>query len=337
MNPLLRHLLTYLFLAALPLHPKTAQSPALTHALQPIFCNDKSFTQVYALTAQHDDGTFVQIRFVVTNLGLGDRNAACNTLVLGDAKKPWKVSRKYNNQNWTYSCNPNPVLSIGPSQISLQQDKTYISVMLAGATIAITLDSAALEAKPPQARYTRKHRFYEYSMLVRWSKAQTVLKLPDEPQRELHGYGMLEQTRSTTYPSDICKGWVTFRGYRADGHFLASCPVPRNEDSAAVGWIWASDGTEPDSRTLFSIRSDSKTSAGKNKEFETILASNQSFYIKPRKLLYRYSFIDALGPIIGTIVKLLVGDPVVYYYSAQAQPTPGEPAIHGVLEVMKIE
>ncbi len=332
-----QRVLSCVFLAALPLYHATAAAPASRNALQPAFSDDESFAQVYTLTAQHDEETFVQIRLVLTNLGLGDRNAACNVLVLGGEGKPWRVNRKFNSREWTYSGEPNPVLSVGPCRMSFQQDKTYISVMLAGATIDITLDGAPEEAEPLYARHVHKHRFYEYAMPVRWSAARTVVNLPGEPQRELNGYGMLEQTRSTTYPSDICQGWLIFRGYGADGYFLASCRIPREEDSAAVGWIWTGDGAQGDAWASFSLRSDSKTLGGKRKEFETILASNQSFRVKSHKLLYRYSFIDALGPIIGAMVKLVVGDPVVRHYSAHAQPSPGGPAMNGVLEVMRIE
>ena len=68
-----------------------------------------------------------------------------------------------------------------------------------------------------------------------------------------------------------------------------------------------------------------------------ITASHALFVISGQQSLFRFSIIDELGPILGNIVRLIVGNPVTRYYRAQAQVSPDQAPIEGILEIMDFE
>ena len=55
------------------------------------------------------------------------------------------------------------------------------------------------------------------------------------------------------------------------------------------------------------------------------------------KTLFRYSVVEDLGPILGTVVRLVAGNPITRYYWAQAHISCDAPPIDGVLEIMNFE
>jgi hypothetical protein len=66
----------------LPLAFQSPRAETLSHVLQPALLDNKSYTEIYTLSALHDDQTFVQVQLTITNLGVENRNAAGKALVL---------------------------------------------------------------------------------------------------------------------------------------------------------------------------------------------------------------------------------------------------------------
>ena len=148
---------------------------------------------------------------------------------------------------------------------------------------------------------------------------------------------MLERARSVGHPREICQGWVTFRGLQSGRRFLANFRLPPEKGSPAVGWIWNDGERKPAAKTGLQFTSDSSAEGKEPVAPRTISALDGSFHITRGALLYRYSFIDELGPLLGGIVNLVVGNPITNYYDAQVQVSPDKPLIEGVLELMHIE
>ena len=78
----------------------TTSAQTLSSPLKPDILSNKSYTEVYTLTAHADDSTFVQVMFTITNLGIEDRNAACTALIFHPSKKAWKANEKFTSKQW---------------------------------------------------------------------------------------------------------------------------------------------------------------------------------------------------------------------------------------------
>jgi hypothetical protein len=310
-----------------------------SHVLQPVLLDNKSFTEIYTLSAFHDDHTFVQIQLTITNLGTENNNAACKALVLHPPEKPWKANKNYNRHQWNYSDVPDPALSVGSSTITLHKDNTQVVAILGGGSVDITLAETSSPVKPPHTDFPKdvSGKFYSYDMIIPWSKLKTTITMPGKPPYTMQGYGMLDRARSVGTSRDICRGWVTFRGYGAGNRFCANFRLPPQENSPAVGWTWKNGDTKPVAMTGIRIQREFSIIDGKGVQTHWVYALDNSFAITGTDLLYRYSFVDELGSLTGFLVKMVIGKPITTYYKAQARFDNGKPAVSGILELMTIE
>lgn len=85
------------------------------------------------------------------------------------------------------------------------------------------------------------------------------------------------------------------------------------------------------------MQTESRPVKGKKNDACVVSGTDHSFKITGTKRLFRYTINDELGPLLGTIVRKLIGNPVVYYYRAEAQTSSGKSAMPGILELMSIE
>jgi hypothetical protein len=320
-------------------HPDNIVSSKI---LEPRFMKTRSFAQIYSFTALFDDTNnirLIQMQFTLTNLGLSERNAACKILLLRKTGDLFNWNKKYNRKQWSYTKNVAQRLRIGSNQVLIQDDKTSASVDNQKIKVSITFDCTPEPVAPPNSDFTRNDRFFKYAVLIGWTKVEAVLEQPGTPQKRLHGYGMMELSRSTSFPSDICRGWITFRGYTdsADSYFLASLRLPRGDNSPAKGWIWRSPEQNPRAVNCVQFISEVVKKDRRRPIVPKIESPDMSFTIESRVLLSRYSIIDELGIVLGPIVKLVIGDPVTYYYEAKVTTTGNTHTIPGIMEFMRIE
>jgi len=322
-----------------------AQSTVNT--FEPAITQNKSYTEIHTLTALCEDNTFIQILMTITNLGLTDKNATAKMLVLNGSGKPFKGNMWYDQKKWSYCCVPEPALTIGSCRIVQLKDKVVFSGSLDGAKIKVTIPGVAAPLKPPhaafnckqniQARTKVKNTFFENEILIPWSRVRVVMHLPGKPQKKLHAYGMLEHSRCVGHPREISRGWVTFRGGRNGAYFLANFRLPPDEKTCTTGWIWKTGNAAPVAVQGLKISGMPKAADGKNGKTHEVSDPRGSFCISGVKCLYRYSFIDELGPLLGPVVKCIVGNPITSYYEAQVTLAGEEAAMQGVLELMSIE
>jgi hypothetical protein len=242
---------------------------------------------------------------------------------------------------------PVSTLTIGSCKIRQKSDKIEFEGKLEGASVGINLAGTAsrinapntdFNCKPGQKFKTETGKiFYEYEILIPWSKVQTTLALPGKSPVKLQGYGMLDHYRSVGNPRDLSRGWMTFRGCREGNRFLANFRIPPVKNAPAVGWIWNEGSLAPIGMKGLRIATQMHKAGGKEVKVPFISAPDSSFCINAGEQLYRYSFIDELGPFLGYVVKLIVGNPVTRYYDAQAQLGPDKKSFQGVLEILAIE
>ncbi|HMD69372.1 MAG TPA: hypothetical protein VKF42_10875 [Chitinivibrionales bacterium] len=307
--------------------------------LKPDILGNKSFTEVYTLTAHGDDSTFIQVLFTITNLGIEDKNAACTALIFQQAKKAWKANEKFTPKQWTYSPAPNPTLAIGSSALTVLPDRLNLRAAVGGARIDIVLHAAFAPAKPPNTDFPKSAsgKFRDFDILVPWSAAQGTVALPGAAPQSISGFGTLDRARSVGTTRDICRSWVTFRGHSGQEYFLADFRLPPQKDAPAVGWIWRTADTGPVAVQGLDIRKEPLIVDGRKSERCMISALDGTFTIAGREVLYRYSFVDELGTVTGGLVKLVVGKPITAYCPATARFNGGTRPVPGILELMTIE
>jgi hypothetical protein len=326
-------LVALLFLCA------TALGEPFRHIIQPTMLDNKSYTEIYTMITENDNGTFIQVQFTFTNLGIHNKNAACKVLVLNPSQKPWKVNEKFNQKQWSYVDKPNPLLSIGVNTLTVLHDKVNLEATVGDIQLTVSLIGSASLIKPPNADSPKNTsgKFYDFEILVPWTNMTGTLTLPDGLKQNIHGYGLLERARSVGTSRDICRGWVTFRGHEGQFFFMVNFRLPPQKKAAVLGWIWETGDTKPVVAKGVIIKKGSSIINGKVTETQIISVTDPSFTIIGNKNMYRYSFVDELGTFTGYIVKNIVGKPVTTYYDASIQFKNGRPIMRGVLELMNVE
>jgi hypothetical protein len=325
-------LLLFLHVCASDNHAASSLPP-----FDPNVLSSKWYSEVYTLTGLLDDQTFVQTQMMVTNIGLGDSNAACEMLVLHFGEKPVKTSRRFKKTFWRYADEPNPTLSIGSCCLTQVGETTRCVISLDGISAAISLGRPAGLPKSPDTILTRdaSKKFLTYEVLIPWARLRTTLRLPGRPEKELQGFGLVEHTRSVGFPKDFSRGWISFYGGREGGQFLAIFHFPACKSSGAVGWSW--DSREGSPKAMVGLQTVMKTT-GTFSILPTVTALHDpSFIIEGQQSLCRFSLIDEIGPLLGNIVRLIVGNPVTRFYLAQARVSAEQSPIEGVLEIMNLE
>lgn len=321
--------------AYLPTYSSDEVVPSSRHPFDPNVLSSKIYSEVYTLDALYDDHTFIQTQMIVTNIGLGDSNAACEMLVLRVGDKPNKTCKRFKKNGWKFSGKPDPTLSIGSCCLAQEGESTKCTMAIDGTTASFFLDRPPQSGKNPETVVAVKasKRFYTDEVLIPWTRLRTTLRTPGFPEKQLQGYGMLVHSRSIGYPKDFSRGWIFYYGCSEGNQYLANFHFPVCKASDAIGWTWKSQDEAPKPMVGLQMAMN-----GPNKEsILPTVSAPQDFVIAGQQNLFRFSIIEELGPILGCIVRLIVGNPVTHYYWARAQVAPGEPPIDGVLEVMNLE
>jgi len=316
--------------------------PVVWEVLKPEFTERESYTQIYTLTTLFNDTAnpiMIQMQFTLTNLGISDQNAGCKILVLQKNVKPVFWNKRYGKKKWSYTKNTGQQLKIGLNYILIKDGKTMALIENDKISAQITFDRTPDPIVPPMISLTSHNRFHESTVLIGCTKVQGVVKLPDGNSKKMVGYGVLELSKSTSFPSDICRGWVTFRGYNfeTNSYFLTSLRVLRGKTSEAEGWIWKKSVETPSSISKIPFDFKIEKAVREKPLFPYIIPIDSSFLLEPQTLLTRYSIIDELGFFWGGIVKLVIGDPITYYYEAKVVLKENSDTIPGILEFMWIE
>jgi hypothetical protein len=212
--------------------------PTHQGVLEPAFTGSKSFAQIYTLTALCDDATYLQVQFTLTNLGISDKNAGCRILLIRKGRAPLAWSDTYSRRKWSYADDSAQTLSMGASRISIGSGSTSIAAVGNTVRVDVAFGCEPVRTVPPDAYIAAGNRFFEHGILIPWAAVHVCLARPGEAMAKLTGFAMLEVSRSTSFPADICRGWVTFRGYRETTHFSTAVRLPPGDATPATGWAW---------------------------------------------------------------------------------------------------
>jgi hypothetical protein len=313
------------------------------HPFGPTVLPSKSYSEVYKLSALFDDRTFVQVQMMITNVGLGDSNAACELLVLRPGEKPSKTCRRYNKTRWNFSAAPYPTLSIGPSRLSKEGESARCLIAFDSIVAEISIDKPAGFGQSPDTVVADKalKKLYVNEVLVPWTRLSTALRMPGIPKKQLNGYGMIERSRSVGYPKDFSNGWISFYGSTAAAaggtQFLAECHFPASKAPGAIGWTWNDRDHVPKPLSGLQMVMKRKADGAHETALPILTEPHSALVISGEQSLFRYSIVDELGPMLGSVVRLIIGNPVTRYYRARALISAGREPADGILEIMNFE
>ena len=313
------------------------------HPFGPTVLPGKSYSETYKLSALCDDQTFIQVQMMITNVGLGDSNAACELLVLRPGEKPSKTSRRFNKTRWSFSATPRPTLSIGPCRLWQDGESTGCLIAFDSITASILIDRPARSQQSPDTIAADKafKKFYVNEALVPWTRLSTALRMPRLPEKQLKGFGMLERSRSVGYPKDFSNGWISFYGSTAVGaggtQFLAECHFPASKAPGAIGWTWNDRDHVPKPLSGLQMVMKRKADGAHETALPILTEPHAALVISGEQSLFRYSIVDELGPMLGSVVRLIIGNPVTRYYRAQAHVSDDQSPVEGILEIMNFE
>ncbi len=324
-----------------------ASPEATFHPLKPTFLSNGSFSEAFELSAVLEDGTFIQTQMMVTNIGLKDSNAVCQLLVLRKGEPPLNDSKRFGKTEWSYSDTPNEALSIGYCRIEQVHDSTVCIMSFNNATVVLafheminpietpsTLDAGAENDSKPGKSSTN---FYSYRVLIPWSGLHASLRLRDRPEMEASGSGILVHCRTVGYPKNFSRGWVYFYGCSTGCRFLVDFRFPPHSTGGVAGWVWKDNAAAPQPVVAMQVAYGSAIVDGKKMTTVAVSSPDSSFTITSGYELYRFSVIDNLGPILGSIIKIAIGNPVSRFYKAQVVQRSVDTVEQGILEVMRFE
>ena len=324
-----------------------ASADNIHHHLNPMFLSNRSYSEAFEISAVLDDGTFVQTQMMVTNIGFRDSSAVCQILVLHPEEDPWKASKRFSKAEWNYSDTPDHALSIGHCRIAQVHDSTICTMEFDNATVSLSFDEPPNPVKipvtldvgdeKPPLQGKSSSKFYTYEMLIPWSRLQATMSLPSGPEKVVSGSGILVHSRSVGYPKNFSHGWVYYYGCPSGCRFLANFRYPPHNARGVAGWIWKDNAPTPQPVADMQVTYGSAMVDGKSMTTVAVSALDGSFTITSQRELYRFSIIDDIGPILGSIIKMAVGNPVTRFYKAQVTLLPRQVPMQGVLEVMRFE
>lgn len=311
----------------------------MRHPFNPELLSSKSYREIYTLTTLYNDRTFIQVQMVVSNIGLCDGNAACEMLVLHSGEKSKKTFKRFKKSCWKFSDRPNPTLSIGPCCLIQEGESTKCVIMLDDNNAEISLDRPPKSEKLSDTIFPREtsNKFYTNEVIIPWTRLRATLKMSGSYEKHLKGFGMLEHSRSVGYPKDFSRGGIAFYGCQGTRLFLANFNFPAGPKRGGVGWVWDNRDQAPKPMTDLQMVMNGTNRFPKEGILPIITAPLAPFIIAGQQGLFKLSLIDDIGPFLGFIAKIFIGNPVTRFYWAQARVSPDQPPIEGVLEIMNYE
>jgi hypothetical protein len=313
----------------------------------PVILPAGSFTDAYTASVSADDGTFVQLQTTITNIGPGGPNGTIRLLAILPGGVSWKATNYYGRDKWHTEESPGSALVIGPCRLGCTNDSTRITMALKGGNVDIVSDVVPTPVKVPLIDVTVTSpssedsigKFFEYSVLIHGAKANMTLTIPGSVPRTIKGCRlMLEHSRSVGTAPEVSRGIILFRGLKDGKSVMAQFRIPVKKNAPAAGWIWKEADAAPVAVNNVKITSVIDTVNGKPRETTFCFAPNNQWTIRAENKLFRYSFIDDLGPILGNLTKLLVGNPATYYYKSDLTwASDTTRAAYGVLEFFRVK
>ncbi|WP_224249264.1 hypothetical protein [Hyalangium gracile] len=301
--------------------------------LEPMPSTSDNYGESFSFMVDLEDGTFVAAQFSITNLGPGSRHGVCRATVLRPGRKPWTPQVKVDSDEWGYDA-ATSTLRMGPCTLHAGSG-TFISVPLDKGLLNISFSEPPAPKAPPGSEVLVGNARYRHEVLVPFSTAKVSLRMPGQDALlELSGGGYGDHSHSTVAPAKLARSWVRFRAVRGDSNVLV---LAREgfDGGFAPAYVWSSGGA-PQLLQRFDLHRKDDGESKSTASWEAELSGAEgSVTVRSTALLLRSAPVQDLG-VLGSLVKPVVGSPVTYVLRA-VLVRPGQPDVHGVMEVTRDE
>jgi hypothetical protein len=294
-------------------------------ALKPLLLKRGHYGESFTFIADLEDGTYVQLTLMFTNLGPGGTKGLCRGLVVKPGGETWKASARYGSDEYRWRGGEEERLEIGPCSAWIDGAATGVEVKLEGGGVRLVLPQ---RPGPRAGRDTVLHvdkGRYETEVMLQRVPVTASLALPGEQERRAAGGGYVDHTRSTVSPIDLAQRWIRFRALRGDRGLLLLC---REGHDGRFDPMWACAGAACRDYRRFKV----DRSGGGAPSFHVALeGAADPIDIRSGRLIYRDAPIEELG-MIGKVIRPFTGNPVTYVMRGRASED-GGPPVDGILEV----
>ena len=213
--------------------------------LQPQSGEGMTYTESFTSMALLQDGTFVVMGFMFSNLPFASGKGGCSLTVVRPGQPDWRAQSKVDAEHWYAAPSPVPTLMVGDCRMTASSTGLQVDVELEGTTALLHLDAPAKEVLPPSEPVRVEGRWYASSILVPFANAELTLAQPGKPVETLHGMGYADHSRSTALPPQLARGWIRFRGHSGRCGAVLQVRLPPGADSLGSGYLWQEGAAAP--------------------------------------------------------------------------------------------
>lgn len=280
--------------------------------LAPEMRDEEAYSETWTVVLQLTGGTYIQVQLAVSNLGLGDKNAACRVLVV-EGEDTWTANEYRELPDWGFR--PPTRLEVGSCFID-GAESTRVHAEVGGGTVDVTLGAKMQAVAPPGHRIETEDGFFEQKILLRHASAKVFYRTPDNEERRARGFGTIDHFRVTALPSDLARRWVRLYSLTASGAFLLMARDPPDAAQPAIGWAWPAASSRPlplGASSLHAVEGQWRLEAR---------AGGATWTAVPAGHLFRYAPLEQFG-FVGWVAGTLLGNPATHTFRVKLMGADG--------------
>jgi len=282
----------------------------------------ETYGETWTAIADLQDGTYVKVQLNLTNLGPGQGNAYCRTLI---ARPNQPVQQAHLRGPW--SAEPG-ALRVGPCSMVWRPGHLAAVAPLEGHSVRLKLRTRHPRFTPPDSRVRSEGGLYVSDILLPPGRAQAVLVVGSGEPHSLRGGGYADHSVSTLVPGRIARRWVRFRALRGHNPTLLLVRYPPG-DASPRGWTWQNGHLH----RLTNLRLFSHDTADRWRLQGQL--QNEPFRFSTGHRILRSAPVEALGA-LSRVARALVGNPVTSTFRARLE-LPAQHRLSGIAEVARVE
>ena len=280
---------------------------------------DEKYAEQVVAMADLEGGTYVKIRFGISNVGPGDGKAGCELTVIEKDGSILNDEVLVDKEAWRYDKAKN-TLAIGPCTAS-DGGQLKMHAPLSKAKVTIELLAKPNRRRVHEAKYGDE--FYELDLLVPWAEAKVTIEAKGAT-RTLRGHGYADHPRSKIMPSKLAEKWFRFRALNDGDPRVVLIRMPKNE--TPVGWHESKRGRTDLDRVMLAPE-------GKKAWRARFKGKDGEWRVTTTELLHRSAPVEDRGAAIGALIGAVVGNPVTYTFRGVLEERGSGAKIPGLVEV----
>ncbi len=298
---------------------------------QPHLASDEFYTEQWSSSVWAENGFYVHVQFVVSNIGLGDKKGAVKVEVTTPRMKRLATKIKVGD-DWRFA-KDRFALDFEGSVIEKRGDALYIKAGDGDLSTELTITSLTPGFNPAAGGHLyEKNGVYDMVLLAPRAAFKGVMTIKGK-SLPIVGTGLVDHSWTTIPPHKLARRWLKFKFFSGDttALFTGFATDQAGPQGLDRGWIWLGQKE----RTLFATLNPKVTFKGavqdsksKNKyklpKMVTISSEKDGckleVTLRQKKLLRRKDVLDDLSKLESFVVAR-VSEPIDYTFNGDFQFT----------------